>query len=228
MIEHPRDDLAAFALGALDENEQRLVEAHVTQCSSCTAETDTYRHALIAYAAGVDTSSPQLRAGIVARAHSTVGARRATSWLGALTRPVPAFVSAALALLLVASVAGLAQARRESDAYAAALSGIPGARVVSLQPPQGASDVRGSVVIPESGAAYVVLRVPSPPAGRSWEAWVLRGDQPVRAGLTLSGGVVTITLTAPLGAGDGVAVTLEPSAGSDAPTTAPVLAVPRT
>ena len=65
-------------------------------------------------------------------------------------------------------------------------------------------------------------------SGRAWEAWVLRGGTPVPAGISQSGGLVTITLTAPFAIGDGVAVTLEPSTGSSAPTTAPVLAIPRT
>jgi hypothetical protein len=42
------------------------------------------------------------------------------------------------------------------------------------------------------------------------------------------GDVFILSLTAPLGAGDGVAITLEPVAGSAQPTTNPVLAVDRT
>ena len=46
MTEHPRDDLAAYALGALDAPEQRVVEAHVERCALCRAEVDGYRDAL--------------------------------------------------------------------------------------------------------------------------------------------------------------------------------------
>ncbi|MDQ2952239.1 MAG: anti-sigma factor, partial [Chloroflexota bacterium] len=88
--------------------------------------------------------------------------------------------------------------------------------------------LRGAVILPPNGAPFVVLRIPAPPAGRTWEAWVLRGDTPIPAGVSSAGGIVTITLTAPLGAGDGVAVTLEQAGGSSAPTTPPVLVVPRT
>lgn len=233
MIEHPTDDLAAFALGALEDGEQRTVGAHVADCISCAADADAYRDALVVYAGAAETAAPDLRARIVARARpvpargAAIPSRR-RSWIFGLTRPLPAFVTAALAILLLVSVAGAAQARRDADAYAAALSAIPGARVVALQSASGGSELRGSVVIPEAGAPYVLLRVPAPPSGRAWEAWVLRGGTPLPAGISQSGGLVTITLTAPFASGDGVAVTLEPSTGSSAPTTAPVLAVPRT
>ena len=137
-----------------------------------------------------------------------------------------AFVPAALAVLLLVSLAAYAGARREADGYAAALASIPGGRVVSLEA-ASSTDLRGALVIPESGTPYLLLRVPAPPAGRAWEAWVLHGDTPLPAGLALRGGVVAITLTAPLASGDGVAVTLEPATGSTAPTSAPVLVVPR-
>ena len=63
--------------------------------------------------------------------------------------------------------------------------------------------------------------------GRTWQAWVLGADAPAPAGLATGGGIVTITLTAPLGPGEGVAVTQEPAGGSKAPTSTPVLVLPR-
>lgn len=231
MTGHPRDELAAFALGALDDPEERQVGAHVAECAACTVETEAYRDALVRYAAAADTHAPDLRARIVARERRPVAPVATTGsrpWFARLGRPVPLFVPALLAVLLIASIAGLAQVRREAEAYSSALAAIPGARVVSLQPSVATSDLRGAVVIPESGVPYLILRVPAPPPGRAWEAWVLQGDKALPAGLASAGGVVTITLTAPFAAGDGAAVTLEPAGGSSTPTTAPVLAVPRT
>lgn len=231
MMEHPRDELAAFALGALDAAEQRRVDAHVAECAACTAETESYRDALAAYAAAAETSAPDLREAIIARerrAAQPARAGRSGSWVDALRRPVPAFVPVFLAVLLVASLAGFVESRREADAYASALAAIPGGRVVSMESSVAASDVRGALVIPQSGSPYVIFRVPPPPAGKAWEAWVLRGDTPIAAGVAAAGGVVTITLTAPFTTGDGVAVTLEQAGGSSKPTTAPVLALPKT
>lgn len=231
MTEHPRLDLAAFALGALDDAEQRRVDAHVAECAACSAETDAYRDALVAYAAAAETRAPDLRERIVARERRGAMPERTTRsfpWMAALRRPVPLFVPMVVAVLLVASVAGLVRSRSEADTYAAALGAIPGARVVSLQSSVAGSDLRGAVVIPETGSPYLLLRVPAPPAGRAWEAWVLHGDTPLPAGVAAGGGLVTITLAAPFASGDGAAVTLEPAGGSSTPTTAPVLAVPKT
>ena len=222
MTEHPLDDLAAFALGALDEPDRRAVDEHVRGCESCAAEVESYRGALHAYAASAEASAPDLRASIVTRA------RRDNAWTSWLRRPVPALVPIALVVLLVASLVGYVGARQEADAYAAALASIPGGRVVTLQPSAAASDLRGALVVPESGTPYLLLRVPVPPAGRAWEAWVLRGSTPIPAGLAAEGGLVKIVLTSSLASGDGVAVTLEPASGSSAPTSTPVLIVPRT
>ena len=231
MTEHPRDDLAAFALGALDEPERRVVEAHVRGCAACTAEIDGYREALHAYAAAADGTAPVLREAIVARAKREGGAvtmRRDNAWTAWLRRPLPAFIPVALALLLVVSLGGLLQSRSDADRYAAALADVASGRVVHLDATNAATELRGALVIPESGRPYMVLRMPAPPAGRAWQAWVLHGDTPIPAGLAAAGGVFTLTLAAPLGSGDGVAVTQEPASGSAAPTSAPVLVVPRT
>ena len=238
MTEHPRDDLAAFALGALDEDERRSVDAHVSACATCTTEVEDYRDALHTYASAAETVAPDLRGRIVERARrdnawtaqrdNAWTARRENAWTAWLRRPLPAFVPIALALLLALSLAGLIQSRRDADLYAAALNDVAGGRVVQLDATAAGSDLRGALVIPESGTPYIVLRVPAPPSGRAWEAWVLHGETPLPAGLNSSGGVITIALTAPLGSGDGVAVTLEPASGSSAPTSAPVLVVPRT
>jgi anti-sigma-K factor RskA len=98
-------------------------------------------------------------------------------------------------------------------------------RVVALGPQKNApADARGAVVIPRSGDPYLVLELASPPTGKTWEAWVIKGQRPVAAGLSGSGGLFTIVLSAPVGAGDVIAVTLEPAAGSSAPTSDPILA----
>ena len=37
-MEHDRSSLAAYALGALDPEEARMVDAHVADCAECRAE----------------------------------------------------------------------------------------------------------------------------------------------------------------------------------------------
>ncbi|HUQ17307.1 MAG TPA: anti-sigma factor [Candidatus Saccharimonadales bacterium] len=229
---HPSDDLAAYALGVLDAPERESVERHVSECQACRDEVAAFAETAwsIAQTAALDTPSG-LRESIVARAtrdSRPLAAPRSVSifdrLIGALRRPIPVAVPLAIALLLVGSLAGLAGARRDADDYAKALSGVAGAHVVPLSGTETA--LRGSVVVPASGApAYLILDLPAPPSGKVWEAWILNGERPIAAGIAdRRSGVTTVLLTAPLGTGNGVAVTLEPAGGSLAPTTAPVLA----
>lgn len=228
---HPTDDLAAYALGVLDAAEREPVERHLDGCASCRAEVAAYAETAWTIAQTAALEPPAgLGDRIVARAaregRPITGPRPASvvgRLAGLLRRPIPAAVPLALVLLLVVTVAGLTGARRDADAYAAALGGIAGAQVVPLAGTETA--LRGSIVVPASGApAYLILDLPAPPSGKTWEAWVLHGEKPIAAGISGRGGVSTLLLTAPLGAGDGVAVTLEPAGGSLAPTTVPVLA----
>lgn len=227
---HPIEDLPAYALGALDEDERAAVAAHLETCDQCVRDLAQFQDALYeAAAVGAVRGQPpgDLRARIVRRHRAAPependwGAR-VRSWL---TRPVPLAVPLALALLLIVSLVAVGTARREGDAYARALAGVADGRVVTLAPQKNApADARGALVLPRSGNPYVVLALSSPPTGKTWEAWVIKGQTPVAAGLSGSGGVFTIVLSSPVGAGDLVAVTLEPAAGSSAPTSDPILA----
>jgi anti-sigma-K factor RskA len=227
---HPRDDLAAYALGALDAQEERAVRAHVDGCDSCRADVRAFGEAVWALAETAQRDAPaSLRAAIVARARRyrpDVRRRdRLAVLVDAFLRPVPLAVPVALAVLLAVALSGYGAARRDADRYAAALSGVVGARVVTLAPTGEFPGVRGSLVVPANGAApYLVLDLPAAPSAKTWEAWIIRGETPLAAGITDERGVTTLVLTAPLGSGDTVAVTLEPSGGVERVTGKPVLA----
>jgi len=226
VIDHPLDDLAAYALGVLDPEETARVDAHLTSCASCRTEARAFAETAwtIAEAQGRDAPG-RLRAAILARARAQDAARPSRSLFGSLRRPVPLFVPVALAALLVVALVGYGGARRDADRYAAVVAQTVGAKVVPLAATGAVGGVRGSLVIPANGAApYLILDLPPAPAGKTWEAWVIRGDTPVRAGITDERGLVTLTLSAPVAAGDTVAVTPEPAGGLDAPTGTPVLA----
>jgi anti-sigma factor RsiW len=228
MTLHPRDDLAAFALGTLDADEARAVRAHLESCDVCRAELRELNEAAFVLALTAERDVPDgLRARIVERARREGAARggRSRSFSEVFRRRVPLAVPVALAVVLAISIGAYAGARRDVDRYASVLSGIAGARVVPLAPTGEVVGARGSLVIPADGAApYLILDLPAPPSGKTWEAWVLRGERPLAAGITNDHGLLTLVLTAPLATGDGVAVTLEPGGGVAAPTGALVLA----
>jgi anti-sigma-K factor RskA len=149
-----------------------------------------------------------------------------------LQSPVPAAVPLALAVLLVVAFGVVGATRQQVDTYARALAGVADGRVVALAPTGANPDARAAIVIPTQGSPYLIVRLPAPPAGKAWEAWVLKagasGPTAIPAGTIDRGEVFTLSLTAPLGAGDGVAITLGSAAGSAQPTTQPVLVVGRT
>jgi hypothetical protein len=151
---------------------------------------------------------------------------------GIVERPVPLGILLAVVLLLLVAFGVVGESRRQVDTSVQVLAGVADGRVVPLAPQEGNSDARGAVVIPAASQPYVVLRLAAPPAGRMWQAWVLRpsagGPFAVPAGTASKSGVFTIILTAPLAPGDGVAITLEAASGARQPTSAPVLVVART
>jgi anti-sigma-K factor RskA len=232
---HPTDDLPAYALGALENDERETIAAHLETCVSCTRDLAQFQNALYEAAAigAVDVDPPRdLRTRIVLR-HRDARVPRATNWgdriIEFLRSPVPAAVPVALAVLLVLAFGVVGATRQQADGYARALAGVADGRVVALAPTGANPDARAVVVIPAQGSPYLVVRVPPPPTGKAWQAWVLKpGGSAIPAGTTERGDVFTLSLTAPLGAGDGVAITLEPASGSAQPTTQPVLVAERT
>ena len=235
MDRHPTEDLPAYALGALEESERESITTHVAKCEQCTRELAAFEDALYeAAAVGASNVNPprDLRTRIVLR-HRGARVVGGVGWPERLRafflRPVPLFVPALLAVLVLIAFAVVGTSRQQTDAYANALAGVADGREVALAPQEGNPDARAAIVIPARGQPYLVVRLPAPPSGKAWEAWVLKpGPVAVPAGTSQDGGVFTLVLTSPLGAGNGIAITLEPIAGSAQPTTRPVLAVDRT
>lgn len=230
---HPSDDLAAFSISALDPADAARVEAHLAGCAACRTEVASFNEVAwgIAELAPVAAIATDLRERVVERARATAARRRTvapnTRGLDRIRRlfdiRIPVAIPLVLALLLALSLAGLQSARTDADAYARAVAGIATGTVVTLAATPG-SDARGSLVVPADGEPYLILRLPAPPAGKTWEAWVIRGQQPIPAGISgTRSGVITLVLSEAIRPGDGVAVTLEDAGGVPAPRGAVVL-----
>ena len=231
MVTHPTDDLAAYSIGALDPYDAAKIASHLRSCDTCRGEVEGYEQAAWRLAEAVAQDAPaRMRASVIARAESERPTPERSTRRGLFAsiadlfrRPVPAFVPAALVVILIVAFAGYVGARRDADRYASALAGVQNARITALAPSAERPGVRGALVQPANGGApYLLLDVPSAPSGKTWQAWVIRGDQrPLPAGL--SGDLGVIILTVEVRAGDVVAVTLESTGGASAPTSTPVL-----
>jgi anti-sigma-K factor RskA len=230
MNAHPIDDLAAYALGTLDAEDARVVGSHVDSCSRCQADVRALSDTAWTIAESRARDVPAgLRGTIVERARREGRPERAAARSGPifsfLARPVSLFTSLALGVALVVATTGYVIAQRDADRYGTALAAIPGARVVALAPTGELAGVRGSLVVPQNGdAPYLILDLPDAPAGKTWEAWVIRGQTAVAAGITDGRGITTLVLRASFAAGDTIAVTAEPAGGRDQPSGKPILA----
>jgi anti-sigma-K factor RskA len=207
MADDLHDLTAAYALDALDQRERAAYEQHLATCERCRDELGELQGvaASLAVAADGPAPPPALRGRILdaARAERSNVVPLRPRWAvpSAVAAAVAACAAIALGVWSVSLRHDLAHARQAPTV--AALSGADGVAAVSA-----------------SGRATLAFaRLEQPPAGRTYEAWVIvSGGAPQPAGV-FDGR--TIVLTRPVPKGATIAVTVEPAGGSAAPTSAP-------
>ena len=201
---------AAYALDALDGDERREFEEHLTHCAECRQDVASFQEAAsaLAYQAEVAPPPPALKDRILEQA------RRERSNVVPLRRRLALPAAATVAADAACAAIGL-------GIWAATLHNELGTRPEAV-PLTGAS---GSVIVtPGNEATLVVEDLAPAPAGKTYEAWVIQDDKPVRAGTFGGAGQVAFPLTRKVPEGAIVAVTLEQAGGVDRPTTDPVFA----
>jgi len=220
------DDLkGAYVLGALDEGERREFEGYLTTHPELQAEVDELGSVadLLALAPQEHEPSPELRRNLLssiedasdAPPQQRVGSR------------VSIFSPSGLAAAVIAAVAALAivglslwNASLRDDNED--LRGTLATREThELQGSGPAEDVRGEVVEVGDGRAVLTAEnLPPTPEGEVYETWLMRGGVPEPAGLFEpgDGGDAAAPIEGSIDDADAVAVTLEPSGGSPAPT----------
>jgi len=96
------------------------------------------------------------------------------------------------------------------------------ARSWALEGEAAAQGARAMLIEPAGGGRpMLVVQVrPAPPAGRAYQVWVIRGGQPVSAGLLhrLDAPPMLMELPEALAGAEGVAISVEPASGSPRPT----------
>jgi anti-sigma-K factor RskA len=219
MRDGPHSLVAPYALDALDEDAERGFEEHLATCERCREDLAGLREAAASLAYGAAGPEPPsaLKERILTQARAewpnvTSLPRRRSRWAA------PVAAAAALAAA-VALGFGIWSATRPpgSDEFASVLA-QPGAKVV----PMGA---RGAVAVAPDGSAALALSVPPAPKGKAYEAWVIEGGTPKRAGLFAGrDGTSVLDLDRPVRPGAVVAVTLERASGVDRPTQKPLAA----
>jgi len=215
MAADPHANVAPYALDALDADEEREFEEHLASCEACREELASLREATaaLAYGAVGPAPPPELKERILAEAAAerpnVVSLPQRRSW----TAPLAA--AAAIAAAVAIGVGVYAATRPASSDPLASVLAQPGAKLV----PMGD---RGALAVAPDGTAAIALTVPRAPAGKTYEAWVIRDGAAQRAGLF--SGATVLRIDRPVKPGSVVAVTLERAGGVDAPTSKPLAA----
>jgi anti-sigma factor RsiW len=242
MSEHAPDHemhllTGAYAADALEARERDAFEEHLGSCKPCRQEVAelTATTARLGSAEAMPPP-PGLRARVldeIARTRQLPRGAEVVDHRGEMARRARWYrqpVAAAAAVLLVVAVGlgGLAavehhradQAREREQQIAAVLSD-PAATVRRVAVTGGGS---GTVISNGGTAVFLARGLPELPGGRAYQLWRIRGQSPESAGVLGRGGDAT-ALVDGLARSDSIAVTVEPSSGSERPTSSPVFLV---
>lgn len=235
----------AYALGALPDDESREFEGILSAHPEFQNEVDDLAQvAALLAASPVDREPPRrskksLMAAVTAdaarRRSAPSRSSRLSRWLGAVLTARPIAIGAA-GLLVVALVSwnlllhgqirdldtdnSELQARVES-----AQSETSDSRVLTLSGQDETQQTQAEVVSLRDGRAVLLAEdMPSIPEGRTFQIWVIQGENASPSGLFQpSEEPVATVVKNTLQNADAVAVTVEPAGGSPQPTSDPML-----
>lgn len=241
------DLLGAYALDAVEPDEQTLVRKHVADCPRCSHELAEHRET-IGMVASAGGSAPE---GVWARIAETIrqypspaAPRQSPMVLGHRRRwGIPARISAAAVAAVAAAAAvlvgiqtvrvdqlnhrvnQLSAAARQSGGFQGPAAAMldPSAHRLALTSTAPNGTALGELVILPSGSAYLVgSTLPALAAGETYQLWSIVGGRAVSVGL-LGTKPRTVAFTVdPSVAARTYLVTIEPAGGVLAPTTAPL------
>jgi anti-sigma-K factor RskA len=228
--EHDRfsEDIAAYALGALEPGEAAALERHVEECERCRSELRWLEPAVRTLPESVERREPprELRRRLMEEVRDD--ARRAPAAAdgdGMRSRRRRRFAAGSLGWRPLAGIAAVALVAVAVAGYEIGSDGSGGeggtTTITSGQPP----GVTAKMVSEGDGGTLRLANVKQLPDGRVLQAWVERGGEiePVPALFVPDREGNASTMIDDMEGVDTVMVTSEPSGGSRAPTSAPIV-----
>lgn len=226
------DLTAAYALDALDHEDARAYEAHLSHCERCRDELASLSDAAgtLAYATEAPLPPRELRGRILQQARSereNVVALR-PRWLAPVAAAAAIAACAAIGLgIWAASLSGKLDSRTEALNAEQRINAV-------LSDPRASrhsfADNGGTLVVSRSGDAVLVMNeLAAARPGKTYQAWVASPGSLAPAGTFDGGGDVSVVLLGrrvPQNAT--VMLTLERDGGTDAPTSKPLMSVENT
>jgi anti-sigma-K factor RskA len=221
---------AAYALDALEGKDLEAFEEHLARCAECRENVATFQR--VAAELAYDVEAPEPPAGLRGRILDQAAAERPK--VVSLPRrrwafPVAATAAVAAGVAAIALAFWAADLSQQVDDLEAQQHRANEALIALIDPSASHFALEGAdgvlVVDDESGEGKLVISgLASAPSEKTYEAWVIEGDQAVPAGLFSGGDDQTVVpLTTPVPEGAIVAVTVEQAGGVDAPTQQPII-----
>lgn len=227
-----RENLPAYALGALDAKEAAALEVHLQSCESCRTELAKYRAVSDSLLMAIPPRQPAaaLRKQLQGRLPSAQKqSRPRLAWsFGNLA------MGSALIVLLIMNLVSFMQMRQiqnqqtsllqqmKTNQFVLSMLSYPSTQAYSIQ----AENISGSVLVDRerNTVALVMWHLPELAEEQTYQAWLIQPDGTrVSAGVFRAPADVAYT-TQPIYAKQdlssivGVGVTVEPAGGSDQPT----------
>jgi len=241
-----RENLAAYALGALDADDIPALEAHLADCPDCQSELADYQSVASSLLQAIPPRTPPqgLRRKLIARLPSqqTRTPKLFANIFGQF--PLGQVVSVVVMLFLLGlnifsnlQIRELQQGQSElaerisHDQTAIAMLAYPSTQALPVHAEVG--DITGSMLVDKdkNTAVLVLWNLPQVEAGQTYQIWLIEaGGQRTSGGLFTpvdDQGYTTATIWSPrpLGQFVGIGVTVEPEGGSEGPTGSRVLGV---
>jgi anti-sigma-K factor RskA len=221
---------AAYALDALEGKDLEAFEEHLARCAECRENVETFQRVAAELAYDVDAPEPPtgLRDRILDRAAAErpkVVALPRRRW----ALPVAATAAVAAGIAAVALAFWAADLSQQVDELQADQHQANEALIALIDPSASHYALDGAdgvlVVDNETGEGKLVISgLASAPSDKTYEAWVIEGDQAAPAGLFSGGDDQTVVpLSVPVPEGAIVAVTVEQAGGVDQPTQQPFI-----
>ena len=227
------DDLAAYALGALDDGEAADLERHVDDCEACQKRLHWFRPAVDLLPAAVEQRTPpdRLRENIMevvrreADQHARVATEPATSrssWWDSLRNGLMQPATAMAVLIVLVAGVGAGYLLRGTD------EAEPRATLVKAEAVNGANPVSATLERTGNSATLHVNSMPPLADDEVYEVWVERAGvmEPRSIFVLDSNGTAEAAVPGPFDDAEAVYVTREPRGGSRQPTTDPLLTAP--
>jgi hypothetical protein len=208
-----RDDLSAYLLGALGDDEVAVFEAHLQDCARCQAEERWLRSAVEVLPSSVEQleTPPTLRKSLVKEVRGEARRPRRKWRLNAR----PALALASIALLLGALAGYLLTDNNEIQT-----------QTIQAQATPGNTGIKAIVKRSGDKGTLKVENLDLPKSGRIYEVWLARGKKIEPSASLFSvhkDGSAELGIPESLDGVDAVMVTDEPAGGNPKPSTDPIL-----